>query len=412
MSNELIPIETITSTGIEESKALKIKATFDPMVKMLLSFEDKYNEIIEESKSGITKELSAKAKRLRLDVGKVRIETGKIKDEQKKYIKLEDKAIMGAHNILIYAVVDKEDRLKEIEKHQEKLEQERLKKLQHERVEILSQYVEDAHERDLSGMDDDVWEAVLNAKKKAYEDRIEAEKKAEADRIEKERLDKIENERHLKILPYRQFWDCDSYDLRTIGDDVFDKLLVDLHNCKIEHDKEQEKIRVENERLKKEREEREREERERVAEIERKKREKIESDRKAKEEAEKKKREDEAAETARKHYAALKKEAEEKERIRREAKERADKLQAELKAKETAEKKRIADEKARIQSEKDAEEARMQAELSKGDADKISDLINDLNSLKTKYSFKSKKNKTMYGSVKILIDKIVNHINS
>ena len=52
-----------------------------------------------------------------------------------------------------------------------------------------------------------------------------------------------------------------------------------------------------------------------------------------------------------------------------------------------------------------------QAELSKGDAAKRNDLLNDLGELRTKYSFRSKKNQKMYSDVGILLDKIVAHIN-
>ena len=62
------------------------------------------------------------------------------------------------------------------------------------------------------------------------------------------------------------------------------------------------------------------------------------------------------------------------------------------------------------QDAKDAENARIQGELSKGDSDKVSDLIIDLDALKTKYSFDSAKNKKMYVDVCNLIDKVTNHI--
>ncbi len=56
-------------------------------------------------------------------------------------------------------------------------------------------------------------------------------------------------------------------------------------------------------------------------------------------------------------------------------------------------------------------EAKKQDELNKGDKAKVNDLINDLNQLKTKYTFKSAKNNRMYSDVGLLIGKVVNHIN-
>jgi len=76
-----------------------------------------------------------------------------------------------------------------------------------------------------------------------------------------------------------------------------------------------------------------------------------------------------------------------------------EKIEKELKEQKETERLRLAE----IESKK-------QAELSKGDLDKVKDLINDLTELKTKYTFKSAKNSRMYYDVGLLIDKVVNHI--
>lgn len=244
MKNEIVKIDAPELQVIEQSKAEQIKKTFEPMAEMLTGFEKDYNELVTDASKEITQDVTARAKRLRLDIGKVRIETGKLKDKQKEYIKLEDKAIMGVHNILVWAVKEKEDKLKEIEKHFEIQEQKRLEQLQADRAEKLSLYVEDAHERDLAKFADDEFEALLAMKKKEQEDRIAAEKKAEEERIAKEKAEAAERKR----------------------------------------------IAAENEKLKKEA-----EERERLAKIEAEKREKLEAELKAKEEAERKVKEEEAA---------------------------------------------------------------------------------------------------------------------
>ena len=349
MENQIIKLNTPELQVIEKSKAEQIKKTFEPMAEMLTGFEKVYNELITDASEEITQDVTARAKRLRLDIGKVRIETGKLKDKQKEYIKLEDKAIMGVHNILVWAVKEKEDKLKEIESHFEIQEKKRLEKLQSDRAEKLSLYIEDAHERDLAKFADDEFEALLAMKKKEQEDRIAAEKKAEEERIAKEKAEAEERER----------------------------------------------IRKENERLKKEA-----EERERLAKIEAEKREKAELERKAKEEAERKAREEKERKEREAYEAKLEAERKEKERIECEEREKREKLEAELRARHEAELKA-----------KQEEEERLQAELNKGDAAKVNDLISDFETLKTKYSFKSAKNKKMYTEVGTLIDKIINHIN-
>lgn len=95
----------------------------------------------------------------------------------------------------------------------------------------------------------------------------------------------------------------------------------------------------------------------------------------------------------------MKEEREARERVEREEKAKREKLEAELKAKEEAERRA-----------KEEKEALIEAELNKGDAAKVKDLIADLESLKTKYVFKSSKNKKMYSDVGELIGKIVSHI--
>ena len=349
MSKELIKLESPELARINESRAEQIKSTFDPMVAMLSDFESAFNEIISEAKTEVNQELIDKAKRLRIDISKIRIDTGKLKDKQKEYIKLEDKAIMGVHNILVYAVKEKEDKLREIEKFFENQERERLEALQKERAEKLSEYVDDAHDRDLAKFEDDEFEALYLLKRNQYNDRIAAEQKAEADRIAKEKAEAEERER----------------------------------------------IKQENEILRKEAQARAERER-----IEAEKRAKIEAERKAKEEAERKAREDKERKERAEMQAKIDAERKAKEEAERKARAERERLEAELKDKEEAERKA-----------KEEAEARLQAELSKGDSDKVKDLITDLEGLKSKYKFKSNKNQKMYGDVQSLIDKVINHIN-
>lgn len=309
---QLVKLETPDLQGIEKSKAEQIRATFEPMAVMLEGFEAAFNSIITESQAETTKEVCVKAKRLRIDIGRVRIETGKLKDREKAEYLRAGKAIQGVHNILVWAVTDKENKLKEIENHFEIIEKKRLEALQDERVSLLSEFVQDAHERDLSSMDNDVWDAYFSTKKREYLDHIAAEKKAESDRIAKE---KAEAEERIRIKKENERLKAEAIDERKIRD---------------------EKLR-----------------KERVA-----------------------------------HDAAMKLE-----------RDKAAKLQAEIDAK--AEKERL-EEVDRL--------AKIEADLSKGDAAKLQDMLNDLEIIKTKYSFKSKKNQKLYSDVIILIDKIINHV--
>ncbi|MGV4405290.1 hypothetical protein ACQ1PF_09670 [Ornithobacterium rhinotracheale] len=301
-------IEAPELKSVEPSRAKQIQATFEPMVLMLEDFEARYNEIVAQE---ITEEITKQAKRLRLDISKVRIEAEKVRKAQKEEFLRAGKAIDGVANILKWAVTEKENKLKEIERHFEILEQQRLEALQAQRAEELSPYVEDAHERDLAKMEEDVWNAYLQTKINDYNARIEAEKKAEEERLERERIAKLHEERKSKILDYYQFWTAEdkSQNFGQITDKAFKDIVKRLIESKKKFDAEQEQIRIENERLAKEK--AEAEERARIE------RAKAEAERRAQEEK-------------------LRQEREERERLEREleAKKEAERLEAERKKKE------------------------------------------------------------------------------
>lgn len=364
---------------INESKAAQIRSTFEPMAAMLESFEKAYNALLAEAEKEITKDVTAKAKRLRIDIGRVRIETEKVRKEQKEEYLRAGKAIDGVSNILKWAVAEKEDKLKDIENYFEIQEQKRIEALQMERAEMLSKYVDDANERNLGEMEADVWELYFEGKKKAWEDEQEAIRKAEEERQRILKIEALHQQRlnYLSsngLLPYIS----DTSDLGEIEQGEFDLIVKDAKAELVAYEREQEAIRKENERLRKEAEEAAK---------------KAEAERKAREAKERKEREA--------YEARLKAEREERDRIEREERAKREKLEAELKAKQDAERKA-----------REEEEARLQAELNKGDADKVNDLIADLEVLKTKYAFKSAKNKKMYAEVGVLLDKIVGHIKS
>src|SRR5690554_2827574 len=152
MMNEITVMNAPELANIEQSKADGIRRVFEPMAEMLKEFEGLYTQVVTEAENGITKEITAKAKRLRLDIAKVRVQTEKLRKEEKEEYLRAGKAIDGVSNILKWAVTDKENKLKEIEDYFEIQEKKRLELLQAERVEAIAPYLTDAHERDLSSM--------------------------------------------------------------------------------------------------------------------------------------------------------------------------------------------------------------------------------------------------------------------
>lgn len=324
--------------GLEENKAKEIAAQFRPMLDKMEELEAEYNEVLKLPVED--PETAAKAKEVRLKYVKVRTGTAEIHKSQKAFYLAGGRFVDGWKNAQLFASQGIEEKLKEIETYQERLEAERKEKLRAERWEQLSQYREE-EPVGLGEMEQDVFDALLAGAKANHEAVLEAERKAEAERIEKERLDNLERERRIEIAPYLEFADG-APELRELSEKDYKGLLANLKKAKADFEAEQEKIRKENERLKKEQEE------------ERKRQEKLEAERKAKEEAERKEREAQARKEREAHEAELRKERAERERI-----------QAEIKAKEEAEAK----------AHKEAEQAKRQSELAP-DKDKLKALAN------------------------------------
>ena len=294
--------------GLQEKEAKDLTKGLPTILKERDVLIDAYEDMIEQE---ITEETIPLFKELRL----------KIRDNRTKGIipwhkKSKDYFLNGGRfvdsikNKEIEVNERMEQKLMDAEKHFENIEKERLNKLQAERVAELEPYLEDAHERDLSCMEQDVWESYLKTKKDDYNARIEAEKKLEAERLEEDRKQKQYNERMLEFSPYSLFTE------KTIqlgmDEKEYQKVLKEAKESKSKHDKEQEELRKEKERLEKEREaerlkaEKERKEREKEREEARQREAKIQAELKAERDAKEKAEQEKKAEAER-----LKKEQEE-----------------------------------------------------------------------------------------------------
>jgi hypothetical protein len=268
-----------------------------------------------------------------------------------------------------------EDSLEEIEKYWERKEQERLDKLNEERIALVAPYLEDVTGLNIAFMEEDVFQAYLTAKKNAYEAKIAEEKRIEDERLENERISALHEARLKVALPLYPFWS--EYE-KTLNfgqesEKDFNSFMDRLKKAKSDHEAEQELIRLENGRLKKEAEEKE------------KARQKEESERLAKEEAERKSREEKEKKEKEAYEAKLKAEREESERILlaernaaaeklRLQEEEARRLAEQIKAKEEAEKaeqiRRQQEQEAKLKAEEEAKKA--------PEKDKIMKAINDL----------------------------------
>lgn len=333
MENQLVKVDP-AQYGLQAAEAAKVEAVFMPMIDKMKELEEEFNEIMALPIEPTT---CKKAKALRLMFVKIRTGTAAIHKNAKEYYLKAGKFIDAWKNVQAFASTGKEEQLAKIENHYEILEAERKEKLKAERLEQLSECCDTPEMYPVADMSDTAFQQLLNGLKVAKQQREEAERKAEEERIENERLDKIENERYMTILPYRQFWSSDNYALREMSETNFQTIVSDLKKFKADHEAEQERIRIENERMRKEAEEaaKERARVEKEREEERKKAEqaRIAAEKKAREEREaieakaKKEREEAEKKAAEQRRVAEEKAAKEREAARKE-KERLEKLLA------------------------------------------------------------------------------------
>jgi len=206
------------------------------------------------------------------------------------------------------------------------------------------------------------------------------------EKIEIERIKALQLERQERLSVYVE--DADQRDLAKFADDEFEAIFQmnkKSFENKIESEKKAEDLRIETER-------KEQEEREKIAK----------ENAKLKSEAEAREKQIEKERLEREKLAKI-----ESDRLANIEAERVSKENEAKKIQAKKERERIS--KAKIEAE--AEKAKIEYELNKGDAEKVNDLIKDLQELKEKYTFESAKNKKMYSDVGGLIDKVTNFIN-
>lgn len=344
MSNEIVKVEA-SDYGIEKSKVNELMGNLPQIVKERSVLEKQFDQVI---KLDIKNNETAKqAHDLRLLIQKNRTKGVNVWHKTSKDYFLKGGQFIDAIKRREIAVNERmENDLLEIEKYQERKEEERIQKIREERFLELTKYERTAGGIDVGLMDDDIWSLYLSGVKTSYDLRKKAEKEAEAERIENERLDKLEKDRAIELAPYRDFNKSED-DIRNMPEQDYQIKLSSIKEVKKEYDLAQEKVRIENERLKKE---------------------------------------------------AKKKEKEQQAEIEKGRKER-EAIQAELDRKK--------------KEEVDAEiekQIKIEADLKKGDAAKVKDLIKDLEELKVKYSFKSKKNKIMLTELRGRIDVVIDFV--
>lgn len=294
MNTDLIQINP-TDYGLTTETAANIAAQFKPMLDKMTELEAEFNRVAAMPLGEPSTEHAAKI--LLQSYVKVRTGTAAIHKEQKDFYLKGGRFVDGWKNAQLFASQGKEEALQKIVNHRAIMEQQRVDKLQAERIEIVRPFIDDVTGLDLGRMPDDVFDAYIAAKKKAHEDRIEAEKAAEQERLRLAEISRLFSFRRNQLMTLWQFAD-DQLKADSLGEmpeEKYEALKAEAEKRKASQEAEQARIKAEAERLAKEKAEAERKAAAERAEAQRKIDEANAAARKAQQEAERIRAEQEAA---------------------------------------------------------------------------------------------------------------------
>jgi hypothetical protein len=241
-------------SGLEKSKTEVLLTKFSSYFNEAKQLVKVGKEIVVTDENDL--EGMAKAREIRRQLQDIRTKgvepTRKALKEQSLR---EGRAIDGIANVIKALIVTEEERLMAQEKFAERLQAERDNKIEAERHNQLSKYVDDSEIYSLhpSNLTDEAFEKLLGNSKLAYEAQKKAEQEAEAERIENEKKEKIFNERKFELVKYSDFIELAELTIETT-EQQFEKLKTSALTAYKKYQEEQEKIRKENEKLQKEKE--------------------------------------------------------------------------------------------------------------------------------------------------------------
>lgn len=143
-----------------------------------------------------------------------------------------------------------EEDLEAIEKHYENLEKERKEKLNQERKELILVLVSDLPEEQYSlppfgDMDEEVFQAYYDVRKKKRVERDQAKAEVERLRLEEEKKQQLNESRKQELLPFWDLVEDKTQDFSNIHENEFKKYLNYLSDIKAEKELELKKSKLE-----------------------------------------------------------------------------------------------------------------------------------------------------------------------
>jgi hypothetical protein len=179
--------------GLEENKALELTSGLTTILTERETLKNAYLDVIDLD---INEDTLAVFKELRLKIVKNRTQgIEKWHKANKEFFLTGGRFVDAVKNKEILENERMEKALMEKEKHFENLEKERLKAIHNERVEKLLPFNYEIGNVDFSGMDDNMFNAILLGAETNHKAKLEAERLAEEQRLEALRLEAEEKEK-------------------------------------------------------------------------------------------------------------------------------------------------------------------------------------------------------------------------
>ncbi len=191
MENEIAVI--VKENDLEKTQAEIILGGLSNFLEQAKKWEKEAKSIVVTDVSQVDE--MKKARELRLIGKNIRVEAEKRRKALKEDSLRVGKVIDSVGNLIKAVIEPIEAYLENQEKFAERIETERKERINAERIQKLSQYIEDTSIYNVKEMSEEAFEKLLETSKIAHEAVIEANKKAEKERLEKEKAEKEEQER-------------------------------------------------------------------------------------------------------------------------------------------------------------------------------------------------------------------------
>ncbi len=239
-------------TDLDQSTAQRVLSAYESFFKQAADWERKAKAIVVTSTDD--KESMKQAREVRLALKNMRVDAKKKHDELKKKSLIEGKFIDSIYNIFAGIVTPLEDHLIEQEKYVERIEKERLDKVESERKGLLEELGVNTGFYDLRSMEQEQFDELLEQSKEQKKHREEVEaraaeerRKEEAAAREREKKNRIEKDRMRQLM--QAGYQYEGNDLAEMSQEAFDKLLgekqKELEESKAAMEREAHKQRIE-----------------------------------------------------------------------------------------------------------------------------------------------------------------------